>query len=498
MIGISKRFPGTVAVDGVDFSVGTGEVHALLGENGAGKSTLVKVLAGGFADYGGEIRIDGKRADIRTPSAAKTHGIAMIHQELSLSPTQSVAENMLAGRLPVRAGVFVDRKAMNRQTAFLLARVGMDLDPATPVGRLSQHEAQLVEIARALGSEPRILIMDEPTSALTRDDVARLFGIIRKLKEEGLAVIYISHHLFEVFEIADRASVLRDGRLAGVREVAASSPEGLVRMMVGRDLTFACRATGPEGGGSPGRSERLAATGLGRLGFFSDVSFRLAPGEIVGLCGLAGSGRTELARSLCGIDPLGQGTVTLEGKPVKIRSLADALSHGLAYLTEDRKQQGLALRLTLRENVLSALIPGMGPGPIYAANSRIDVFSGLVEGLRITPPDPRQVTRNLSGGNQQKALLAKWLATKPKVLILDEPTRGVDVGAKALIHESILRLAGEGAAILLISSDLPELIQLSNRFLVMRKGRLIGELQREGTTEEGLLLAANGVTAGAR
>ena len=506
MIGISKRFPGTVAVDGVDLSVAPGEVHALLGENGAGKSTLVKVLAGGFPNYSGEIRIDGKRVDIRHPGAAKAHGISMIHQELSLSPSQSIAENMLAGRLPTRAGLFVDRKAMARLTASLLARVGMDLDPATPVERLSQHEAQLVEIARALGSEPRILIMDEPTSALTRDDVGRLFGIIGRLKEEGLAVIYISHHLFEVFEIADRASVLRDGKLVGVREIAKSSPEELARMMVGRESPTLPEREGGVERSRPDSTSMLCAPrdavfvarGLSRKGFFAEASFSLRAGEIVGLCGLAGSGRTELARSICGIDPLDAGELEVEGRPVRIGSLRQALENGVAYVTEDRKQLGLALRLTLRENVLSALIPTMGRGAAYASNSRNDVFADLVRELRISPPDPRQVVRNLSGGNQQKALLAKWLATKPRVLILDEPTRGVDVGAKALIHESIAQLAGEGTAILLISSDFPELIGLSHRFLVMRRGRLIAEILRGDATEESLLLAANGGTAGGR
>ncbi|MFI5384556.1 MAG: sugar ABC transporter ATP-binding protein [Fimbriimonadales bacterium] len=551
MIGIGKRFPGTFAVDGVDLRVRPGEAHALLGENGAGKSTLMKVLAGDFADYSGEIRIGGKPVAIHSPAEAKAHGIAMIHQELSLSLPQSIAENILAGRLPTRAGVFVDQKAMVRQAKECMGRLGLGLDPLTPVERLSQNEAQLIEIAKALGSNPNILVMDEPTSALTRDDVEILFAIIRRLKQQGLAIVYISHHLSEVFQIGDRATVIRDGKLVGVRELDESSPEELVKMMVGRDLATArsiagtslsTEAQGPhrehgEGGetesglGDTGSSlpgppfkgreqvsggekdaglggirsshpspsfkgrenETLAVKGLSRTGFFKDVAFSLKAGEIVGLCGLAGAGRTELARSLCGIDPLDEGTLALAGKPVRIRSQSQALDCGIAYLTEDRKQQGLALRLSLRENALSALIPRMGPGPFYSANNRAETLTNLVQGLQITPPNPRQLVRNLSGGNQQKVLLAKWLATEPKVMILDEPTRGVDVGAKALIHDAILKLAAEGASILLISSDLPELIQLSSRVLIMRKGRLIAELDTETATEESLLLAANGV-----
>ena len=498
MLGISKRFPGTLAVDGVDFSVLPGEAHALLGENGAGKSTLMKVLAGAFSDYSGEIRIRGQRVELHSPAAAKAHGIEMIQQELNLSLPQTIAENILAGRLPTRAGVFVDEKAMVRQAKEAMARLGLGLDPMTPVERLSQNEAQQIEIAKALGSNPKILVMDEPTSALTRDDVEILFAIMRRLKEQGLAIVYISHHLSEVFQIGNRATVLRDGKLMGVRDLEGSSQEELVGMMVGPGGTHRADPTDtsdqPDQPDAPtlGR-DLLVAEGLTRHGFFRDVSLTLRAGAVVGLCGLAGSGRTELARSICGIDPLHEGRLSIEGRDRKHWSIRQAQEHGVAYLTEDRKSQGLALRLEMRENALSARIPWSGRGPLYRARAGEDILSKLIEELKITPPNPRQLVRNLSGGNQQKVLLAKWLAVGPKVLILDEPTRGVDVGAKALIHEAIVRLAAEGRAVLLISSDLPELTQLSDRILIIRQGRLIGELPKERATEEGLLLAANGV-----
>jgi ribose transport system ATP-binding protein len=486
MVGITKRYPGTLAVDQVDFRVAPGEVHALLGENGAGKSTLVKVLAGSFSDYGGEIRVGGRRVSLHSPAAAKACGVAMVQQELNLSAPQSIAENLLAGSLPRKLGVFVDRKAAMQAAKERLARVGLELDPDTPVEHLSQHEAQLVEIAKALGGGPKILVMDEPTSALTRDDVEILFSIVRRLKEEGLAIVYISHHLSEVFLVADRATVMRDGKVVAVREVCGTSPEELARLMVGRVLP----------GGRDVRErvlgeERIRVHGLSRRGFFVDASLAIRAGEVVGLCGLAGAGRSELGRSLCGIDPVHSGKVFVDGRPVHLRSLTEALRNGVAYMTEDRKLQGLALRMSVLENVASATIPAEAPAfnPVGRAKPLV---RSMIEALNVVPPDPRRLTANLSGGNQQKVLLAKWLAVDPKFLVLDEPTRGVDIGAKSTILRAILNLASEGKAILVISSDLPELISLCDRILVMRKGRLVGEIPGGDATEEGLLLAASG------
>jgi ribose transport system ATP-binding protein len=486
MVSISKRFPGTLAVDNVDFSVAPGEVHALLGENGAGKSTLMKVLAGAFSDYAGDVRINGRAVGLHSPATAKAHGIAMIQQELNLSGPQSIAENLLAGQLPTRAGVFIDRRAMMRMAKERIARVGLELDPSTPVEQLSQHEAQLVEIAKALGSDPKILVMDEPTSALTRDDVEILFAIIRRLKEEGLAIVYISHHLSEVFQVADKATVMRDGQVVGVREVCGSSPEELVQLMVGRELPGGREsrknATGPE---------RVRVECLTRRGFFVGASFAIRSGEVVGLCGLAGAGRTELGRSLCGIDPVHEGTMFIDGKQVRFRNLTEALREGVAYMTEDRKLQGLALRLDVAENIASALIH-KSIGFLFSRSKNRGLLRSMIEALQVNPPDPRQVAGNLSGGNQQKVLLAKWLAVDPGFIVLDEPTRGVDIGAKSTILEAILKLADQGRAVLVISSDMPELISLCDRILIMRKGRLIGEVAGRDATEENLLLAASG------
>ncbi|MHB9025957.1 MAG: sugar ABC transporter ATP-binding protein [Armatimonadota bacterium] len=487
MTGISKRFAGTLAVDGVDFAVHAGEVHALLGENGAGKSTLMKVLAGSFSDYTGEIHFDGQPVTLHSPAQAKARGIAMIHQELSLALPLSIAENVLVGRLPARGGIFLDSRRMIDEARACLQRVGLTLDPLIPIEDISQHEAQLVEIAKALGGNPRILVMDEPTSALSREEVERLFAIIHRLREEGLAIIYISHHLPEIFQVADRVTVLRDGMRVATETIGDVTPERLVELMVGRKAADLCAVREAALG-----AERLRVEGLSRYGFFHDVSFSIRAGEIVGLCGLSGAGRSELARSLCGIDPLDAGTVYLGREKVSSRSYSRSIRRGIAYLPEDRKQQGLALRLDVRDNVLSAVLPQHCTGPFYFKQRGQGTVQRLIDELQVSPPDPSMALSNLSGGNQQKVLLAKWLAIEPEVLILDEPTRGVDVGAKFIIHEAVRRLADRGKAVLLISSDLPELVALSDRMLVMRKGHLIGELPRVICSEESVLLAANG------
>jgi ribose transport system ATP-binding protein len=487
MRGVSKRYPGTLAVDNVDFTVYAGEVHALVGENGAGKSTLVKIIAGSFADYTGRILISGKEVALHSPAAAKANGIQMIHQELSLAAPLSIAENVLAGRLPAR-GPLVDRRAMRAETRRWLSRVGLDLDAETPLEDLSQHEAQLVEIAKALANRPCILVMDEPTSALGRREVARLFEIIRGLRRQGLAIIYISHHLSEVIEIADRVTVMRDGRRVGTRPVAEVDAGRLVEMMVGRSASslYAERK-------APPGQERLRVEGLSRWGFFHDVSFSLRAGEILGIGGLSGAGRSELARSICGIDPASAGSVRLDGRPLGLgRQFAAAIRRGLAYLTEDRKREGLALRMSLGENVLASVIPRNCRWGLYSARRAADLVDRLVRLLDIHPPEPQRETAALSGGNQQKVLLAKWLATDPQVLILDEPTRGVDVGAKVVIHRAIAEAADRGKSVILISSDLPELVGLSDRILIMRRGHLIGEIRRADATEAAVLLAANG------
>jgi len=483
---VSKRFPGTLAVHEVDLQVQAGEVHALIGENGAGKSTLMRIIAGAYADYTGEVRVNGRWARLASPAAARAVGIGMIHQELSLAPPLSLAENLLAGRLPVK-GMLLDRAALRKDAQKWLACVGLDLEPDTLVEAISQHEAQLVEIAKALSNQPSILVMDEPTSAFFRAEVERLFQIIRDLKSNGLAIIYVSHHLSEIFEIADRVTVLRDGRNVGTRGLSDATSRQLVELMIGgapSDL-FAKRTTRP---GQP----KLQVQNLTRVGFFHDCSFRMCAGEVLGVGGLSGAGRSELARSLCGIDPLDEGRIFLNDGELMPGTYGEYIRAGFAYLTEDRKAQGLALRLTVAENVLAAILPRGCRAGVYLGRRQQGVVQRYLGQLNVQPPEPDREIATLSGGNQQKVLLAKWLATDPEVLILDEPTRGVDVGAKAVIHRAIAEVADRGKCVILISSDLSELVGLSDRVVIMRRGRLIGELAGERCTEANVLLAANG------
>ncbi len=487
MRAVSKQFPGTLAVDNVDFDVKSGEVHALIGENGAGKSTLMKIIAGSFNDYSGDIYIDSNKIDLHTPAQSKKNGIEMIYQELSLALPLSIAENVLVGRLPVK-GFFLDKERIAGETRRCLEMVGLEhLDSNTQIEEISQHEGQLVEIAKALGNKPSILVMDEPTSALSREEVGRLFSIIRKLKNSGLAIIYISHHLPEIFEIADRVTVLRDGKKIGTKAMEAVTSEELVQMMVGKSVNEFYSHTSHRK-----ENERLRVDGLTRYGFFHDVSFNAYEGEVLGICGLSGAGRSELARVLVGLDKKEKGKIFLDNREINPVNMALAVANGLSYLTENRKTEGLALRLDVKDNTLASIIPKLITRGIYRDDEGIEKLSKLIDELSIYPPDPSRIVGNLSGGNQQKVLLAKWMACEPKVMILDEPTRGVDIGAKLTIHQSIERLAKEGSTIILISSDLPELVSLSCRVLIMRQGRIIREMAKEDCTEESVLLAANG------
>lgn len=487
MKAVSKEFPGTLAVDKVDFDVYSGEVHALIGENGAGKSTLMKMIAGSFDDYTGEVEINGKTVKLHSPSIAKENGIEMIYQELSLALPLSIAENVLVGILPVK-GILIDKKAMIEMTKTRLHRVGLDyLNPLAKVKEISQHEAQLVEIAKALGNKPCILVMDEPTSALSREEVERLFEIIDLLKKQGLAIIYISHHLPEIFRVADRITVMRDGRKVGTFMKDEVTTDRLVEMMVGESVKefYAARETNIG-------NERFRVENLTRYGFFRDVSFHVNSGEILGICGLAGSGRSELARAIAGVDPIDEGEVFVDNVKAKYKSMSKALRYGIAYLTENRKTQGLALRISVGENTLSALIPQHTRYFIYSKRRGRKILEEAIKELQIYPTDPSRMVNNLSGGNQQKVLMAKWLATRPKVFIIDEPTRGVDIGAKMIIHKAVQKLADQGNAVILISSDLPELTGLSNRIMVMQRGYFIGEMKEGEFNEETALLAANG------
>ncbi|WP_448594404.1 sugar ABC transporter ATP-binding protein [Thermoflexus hugenholtzii] len=484
---ISKAFPGVQALDRVSLEIFPGEIHGLVGENGAGKSTLIRILAGVIPRDSGRILWKGQPVEITDPRHARRLGIAVIHQELSLLPNLTVAQNLLLGREPRTFWGGLDPRTMEKQARRILNGVGLDLDPRAVVGNLPFAQRQMLEIARALSEDARLLIMDEPTSALSEREIYRLFELLSDLKRRGVAILFISHRLEEVFRIADRITVLRDGRHIGTFPISEVTPSAVVRMMVGRELKemFVKTAT-------PGQEVVLEVRGLTRAGAFHEVSFQVHRGEIVGLAGLVGAGRTEVARALFGLDPLDGGEVRIEGRPVTIRSPADAIRLGMAFVPEDRKAQALFLGMALRSNVAISSLPRLARlGLLFPA--QLDrACVPYIRALDIRPPRPALRVRYLSGGNQQKAVLARWLMLRPKIMILDEPTRGIDVGAKAEIHALMDQMAREGMAILMISSDLPEVLGVSDRILVMREGRIVGELRREEATADRVLALAMG------
>lgn len=486
---VSKRFPGTLAVDQVDFRVKKGEVHALMGENGAGKSTLMKMLNGLFNDYTGDIFINGEKKQLHSPAMAQEAGIGMVYQELSLARRISIYENLLVGRLPKKNALFIDKKAAIEESKKLLARVGLDyIDPTVDVSEISQCEAQLVEIAKVLGFNPSIVVMDEPTSALSSAEVERLYGIIRQLKAEGLAIVYISHHLAEIFDIADHVTVMRDGRLVDSMPVSETDSDKLVEMMVGTPVKnfYAEHETkiNPE--------VVLKVEDYTRWGFFHHVNFELHKGEVLAICGLAGAGRTEIARALIGVDKADSGKVSIHGKEVNFRSFGEAIAGGLGYLTEDRKVVGLALNQTVADNVTSCVIDKYSKGIFFDGKGLTDLVDEKINEMSVYPADPERLVNSFSGGNQQKVLMAKWLASGVDVLILDEPTRGVDVNAKQVIHNVVKDYVSKGNSVILLSSDLPEVVGLADRAVILREGHTIGEIQKKDMTENSILIAANG------
>jgi len=486
---ISKRFPGVRALNRVSLAVAPGEVLALIGENGAGKSTLLKILAGVQPPDSGEILVDGEAVRFRGVEDALAVGIALIHQELNLADNLDLAGNIFLGREPVRAGL-LDLLAMRREAAEWLDMVGLRLDPATPLSRLPIGHQQLVEIAKALSTQARLLIMDEPTSSLSARETETLFRVVNELRSRGVSVIWISHRLGEVKELADRVVVLRDGQNAGsIPDRAGIEHERMIRMMVGRDIDrLARRPSHP-----PGRVV-LAVRELRTPAHPTHtISLEVRAGEIVGIAGLVGAGRTELLTTLFGVTPAVAGSVAVGGRSVTPRSPREAIAAGLALVPEDRKQQGLVLEMAVRENMsLVALGAASRAGFIdFACERRL--AAEMIPALAIKTPGDRQAVQFLSGGNQQKVVLAKWLAMKPKVLLLDEPTRGIDVGAKAEIYDLVHRLAGQGLAVLFVSSEMEEILTLADRALVMHEGRLAGGLGREELSEENVIrLAAGG------
>jgi ribose transport system ATP-binding protein len=484
MTGITKAYPGVRALDGVDFELQSGEVHILLGENGAGKSTLMKVLSGACRPDGGTIRIDGRPVEIRTPQQARALGINTIYQEFTLVPQLSVAANLFLGREPGPGLGWVNRRMMRQRAAQVLRDLGVPLDPSLPVRALGVAQQQMVEVARALAFDARILIMDEPTSALAPAEIETLFGLIRRVRAQGVGVIYISHRMEEIFALGDRVTVLRDGRLVATHPVAEVTVDRLIRLMANREVPdhYPRRPVVP---GEP----LLEVAGLGTRDKLRDVSFTLRQGEILGVAGLLGSGRTTLARALFGAEPVTAGRIVRRGQVVRVPSARAAVAQGLGLLPEDRKRDGLVLGLSVERNLGLASPGTVFPGGWLSARASKKLAEQQVDQLRIKTAGLEQRAGHLSGGNQQKVVLGKWLACGADVLIFDEPTRGIDVAAKVDIYELMNHLTASGAAILMISSDLPEVLGMSDRILVMRSGRLVREFGR-GEADQGQVLAA--------
>ena len=488
MCDIVKRFPGVLAVNKAHLDLRPGEVHCLVGENGAGKSTLMKMLSGAEAMDSGEIRLSGEPVHIHSPHHAQQLGISMIYQEFNLSPFLSVAENVFLGREPrIGRTPFINWAKMNGDARELLSRIRVDLDVHRPVNECSVAQQQMIEIAKALSFNSKIIVMDEPSATLTEHELKALFDLIRGLKQDGIGMIYISHRLEELFEIGDRVTVMRDGQYVGTHAVADVTREDIIRMMVGRELTEEFPKEHFERG-----DEVVRVEGLRREGAFRDVSFQLRKGEIVGITGLVGAGRTEVARAIFGADRLDGGQVYLDGEPVLVKSPQDAIRRGIGLLTEDRKNQGLILGMTVRENTTLANLAELVRGLFISRRREREIGDKYVRELQIKTPSLEQAVQNLSGGNQQKVVLAKWLFTQSRVLIFDEPTRGIDVGAKVEIYRLMNELVRQGVCVLMISSELPEILGMCDRILVMHEGRLAGELPRAEASQERIMHLATG------
>lgn len=485
---IRKAFSGVTVLQGVSFSVEPGEVHALLGENGAGKSTLLKTLFGIYQADSGVLRVDGQEVTFRGPRDAQRHGVAMIHQELALVPELSVAQNVLLGQ--EGQGPWLNYRHLNDRARPYLDQVGLQVDPRRPVRQLTIAQQQMVEIARALALQARVIIMDEPTSSLATQEIEALYGVIRTLTARGVGIVYVSHHFDEIEALADRVTVLRDGQHIATVDQRAVTREQLVSMMVGRDIP-ALHGQEPR----PLGEVRLDVRGLTRRGVFEDVTFQVRAGEIVTLAGLIGSGRTDVLRAVYGADGGVTGTVHLDGEALARRSPDRLMRRGVGFIAEDRRQQGIVPDAPVSLNLLLTSW-AKGKVGLGARESRA-VVEPLMERLRVRPANPQQIIRRLSGGNQQKVILARWLAAGCTLLLIDEPTRGIDVASKADLYALLDELAAQGVAVLMVSSELPEVLRLSDRVLVMRGGRVAGELSRQEASEERILALATGANADA-
>ncbi|GHD12306.1 sugar ABC transporter ATP-binding protein [Tianweitania populi] len=484
--GVGKIFPGVVALEGISLQLRRGETHVVLGENGAGKSTLIKLLAGIYQPDSGEILLDGHPYRPKTPHDAQVHGIRIVHQELNLLPYLSIAENLMLEHLPRRRFGMVDRAALNRHAKDLLAQVGLAVDPRTLVAELGVAQMQLVEIAKAVGYDSKLLVLDEPTATLTPPEIERLFVIIKRLKAKGVTIVYISHRLHEVFEIGDRVTVLRNGRLIETSDLEGLTVPHLVRKMIGRDIA-------DEYGFDPEIVPGAVALDVKELKRKSDstpVSFSVRHGEIVGVAGLVGSGRTEVMRAIFGADAKTAGEIRVEGKLTKIGSPRDAVKAGIGFLTEDRKSQGLLLDMPVDINCTITDLKKVSRSGLLNRREERSASGKLVNQLRVKTASTDTPVRNLSGGNQQKVVLAKWLFRGTSTLILDEPTRGVDVGARREIYQLLWMLAAAQKAIVMVSSDLPELIGMCHRIIVFSNGKLVGELPRSQFDQERILSLA--------
>ena len=482
---IRKEFLGVVALDDIDFELRAGRCHVLLGENGAGKSTLVKILSGAYQKTAGKIFLYGKETNIRNPKHAQQSGISIIYQELNLVPHLSAAENIFLGREPMLAAGVIDRRTLVEKSRQILSDLGVNIDVRRPVKQLGVAQQQMVEVAKALSLDAKILIMDEPTSALTQREIDELFATIRRLKSKGVSIIYISHRLEELFEIGDRVTVLRDGKFIETVDIKGTNKSELIRLMVNRELTEQFPKKKAEIG-----EEVLRAEGITRKGVLDDVSFSLYRGEVLGIAGLMGAGRTELARAIFGVDKLDSGKIYIRGEPKKVKSPRSAINLGMGFLTEDRKSQGLVLGLSVKENICLSSIQRFSKLGAMDVKAENEAANRYIADLSIKTSGLNQKVMFLSGGNQQKVVMSKWLSSQADILIFDEPTRGIDVGSKVQIYELMNRLTERGESIIMISSELPEILGMSDRILVMHRGAITARFGVAEATQEKILAKA--------
>jgi ABC-type sugar transport system ATPase subunit len=485
---ITKRFPGVLALDAVSFEIERGSCHALIGENGAGKSTLGKILAGVYTPDDGQVFLDGKEIHPTNPLIARKLGIAMVHQELAFCPNLTVAENLCLGDLPNHAG-WVDRRKMNERARSMLREIGAEIDVEVPICTLSTGQEQMVQIAAAVGVEAKIIVMDEPTSSLSAGESEHLFKLLAHLKPHGITVIYVSHRMEEIFRLCDSITVLRDGRHVATEKISATNHERVIHQMVGREVIF----QQPQHLAKEPGNEVLRVENYSSPGKFSNVTFTLRAGEVLGFAGLVGAGRSEVAQAIFGLDPRATGKIFVHGKELPLNDVNEALNAGIGLLPEDRKRLGLVLSMNCRENTSLATLPRLSRFGFINRRAEKSLAQKYGDRLRVKTPSLETLIAGLSGGNQQKIALAKWLARECDILIVDEPTRGVDVGAKAEIHQLLDELACQGLALIVISSELPEVMNLSRRILVMRHGKIAGELPREQFSQPALMRLMAGV-----